>query len=133
MERSDEANHADASTSTVRRLAGKDALRAHLTLIAGLALCAAAFWFELGRAEGGNELSWAYVFEWPLLGVFGVYMWWNVLDPQRRVRAKAKKKTTTLAPEFHGMLSAWEQHQRELLAQQNGNELHARKETDSTS
>ena len=48
--------------------------------------------FELGRAEGGNELSWAYVFEWPLLAIFAVYMWWKLLHPGftiRRVREKA--------------------------------------------
>jgi hypothetical protein len=106
-----------------RRLSGGEALRAHLTLVLGLALCAAAFWFELGRAEGGNELSWAYVFEWPLLAVFAVYMWWNVLDPERqeKVREKKAEKRTQLAPEFNGMLSAWQEHQRELTKE---NEAH---------
>jgi hypothetical protein len=85
-------------------------------LVFGLALCALAFWFELGRAERGNGLSWAYVFEWPLLGVFAVYMWWNVLDPERQVKVREKKlqKHAPLAPEFDGMLSAWQDHQREL-------------------
>jgi len=96
-----------------RRFTGVEAWRAHLTLFVGVALCGFAFWFELGRAERGNGLSWAYVFEWPLLAVFAVYMWWNVLDPQRQVRVKSKKKKE-LAPEFHGMLSAWEEHQRAL-------------------
>ena len=31
-------------------------------------ICIPAFVFELDRALGGNTLSWAYVFEWPLLG-----------------------------------------------------------------
>jgi len=72
-----------------------------------------AFWFELGRAEGGNELSWAYVFEWPLLAVFAIYMWWKVLDPERQSRVTTKRRKE-LAPEFHGMLSAWQEHQRDL-------------------
>ena len=96
-----------------RRFTGAEALRAHVTLAVGLFLCGLAFWFELGRAERGNELSWAYVFEWPLLGVFALYMWWNVLDPQHQSRVK-NKKVKELAPEFHGMLNAWEEHQREL-------------------
>jgi hypothetical protein len=61
------------------RLHGGPALRLHLTLAAGLALCVAAFIFEVGRALGGNSLSWAYVFEWPIFAVFAVYMWWNLL------------------------------------------------------
>ncbi len=99
-----------------RRLTGAEAFRAHLTLVFGLALCALAFWFELGRAERGNDLSWAYVFEWPLLGVFAIYMWWNVLDPERQVKVREKKsqKHAQLAPEFNGMLNAWQDHQREL-------------------
>lgn len=106
-----------------RRLNGPEAIRAHLTLVLGLALCAVAFWFELGRAEGGNELSWAYVFEWPLLGVFAVYMWWNVLNPERQEKVREKKvaKSAQLAPEFTGMLSAWQEHQRELIKE---NEAH---------
>ena len=38
-----------------------------------LALC---LW-QIGRALGGNSLSWAYVFEWPLFAAYAVYMWWR--------------------------------------------------------
>ena len=62
-----------------RRLHGAPAVRLHLTLAVGLALCISAFIFEVGRALGGNSLSWAYVFEWPIFAVFAVYMWWNLL------------------------------------------------------
>ena len=31
--------------------------------------------WQLRRAESGNELSWAYTFEWPLFAVFGIYFW----------------------------------------------------------
>ena len=96
------------------RLTGRDALKAHLTLGAGLVLCVAAFWFEIRRAESGNELSWAYVFEWPLLAIFAVYMWWKVLHPGDAPKGKRSHKRQTLAPEFDGMLVAWQEHQREL-------------------
>ena len=102
----------------VERLRGAAAVRAHATLLLGLALCAVAFWFEIGRAERGNSLSWAYVFEWPLLGAFAVYMWWKVLHPTSESRAKAKAKAPALAPEFSGMLAAWEQYQHDLVISQ---------------
>ncbi len=51
------------------RLTGSEAVKLHLTLAGGLILCAGAFLFEVKRALGGNELSWAYVFEWPLFAV----------------------------------------------------------------
>jgi hypothetical protein len=40
-----------------------------------LALC---IW-QIERALGGNTLSWAYVFEWPLFAAYAVYMWWRIL------------------------------------------------------
>jgi hypothetical protein len=96
---------------------GSSALRTHLTLGVGLAICAAAFWIELHRALGGNELSWAYVFEWPLLGVFAVYMWWRVLHPEQRPR---RSKVTATAPEYETMLAAWEEHRRTLNVEEPG-------------
>jgi hypothetical protein len=106
-------NNANPARSRVR---GAAAIKAHATLAVGLLLCAAAFWFEVGRALGGNALSWAYVFEWPLLGGFAVYMWWKVLHPDAEVRP-SKKPKAGLAPEYAGMLAAWEQHQSELAAE----------------
>jgi hypothetical protein len=31
--------------------------------------------WQLSRATGGNTLSWAYVFEWPLFATFVGWMW----------------------------------------------------------
>jgi hypothetical protein len=44
------------------------------------AVCAAAgmLWlgdWQLHRAMAGNELSWAYTFEWPLFAVLGAVFW----------------------------------------------------------
>jgi len=97
------------------RLTGAEAIRAHVTLVIGLTLCVAAFIFEIKRALGGNSLSWAYVFEWPLLGGFAVYMWWKVLHPEREVtKKKGSRNAHGIAPEFDGMLAAWQAHQAEL-------------------
>ena len=100
------------STSSSRR--PDSAWRTHLTLAIGLALCAGAFWFELRRALGGNELSWAYVFEWPLLGVFAVYMWWRVLHPAHK---RPVTRPVTEAPEVERMRVAWQEYQETLQAE----------------
>ena len=90
-------------------------MKAHATLVIGLALCIAAFVFEIGRALGGNSLSWAYVFEWPLLGGFAVYMWWKVIHPEDLTKKdKLARTTQQIAPEFDGMLAAWRAHQEQL-------------------
>jgi hypothetical protein len=97
------------------RLTGSEAVKLHLTLAGGLILCISAFLFEVKRALGGNELSWAYVFEWPLFAVFACYMWWNLLH-QRRGRRKADSRPKVVAPEHVEMLKAWQQQQRKLAA-----------------
>ncbi|MHB8380233.1 MAG: hypothetical protein ACYDB2_10025 [Acidimicrobiales bacterium] len=88
------------------------ALKTHCTLLVGLTFCAVAFWFELGRALRGNELSWAYVFEWPLLSLFAIYMWWKLLHPGFTIRRHREKPA--IAPEYEGMLVAWQEEQRRL-------------------
>ncbi len=53
------------------------AVKLHVVILivvpAFLALC---LW-QVSRALGGNSLSWAYVFEWPLFAAYAVYMWWR--------------------------------------------------------
>ena len=45
--------------------------------------------WQLHRAESGNELSWAYTFEWPLFAIFGVYFWARTLRDELRNEANA--------------------------------------------
>jgi hypothetical protein len=60
------------------------ALKLHFVILvvvpAFMALC---IW-QIDRAVGGNSLSWAYVFEWPLFAGYAVYMWWRFVheDPE---------------------------------------------------
>ena len=67
-----ETSNAETSIWFTRR-----ALKLHVVILivvpAFLALC---IW-QLSRALGGNSLSWAYVFEWPLFAAYAVYMWWR--------------------------------------------------------
>lgn len=41
--------------------------------------CAAATWWQVGRALGGNGLSWAYVVEWPFFAGYSLFMWVKLL------------------------------------------------------
>jgi hypothetical protein len=45
--------------------------------------------WQLHRALSGNELSWAYTFEWPLFTVFGVYFWIKSLRDELREHGTA--------------------------------------------
>ncbi len=97
------------------RLTGSEAVTLHVTLVVVVALCLAAFWFEVRRALGGNELSWAYVFEWPIFAAFAVYMWWITLHQNRRQRRRAAQPKT-VAPEHVQMLKNWQEHLRTMAA-----------------
>lgn len=99
--------------STPTRLTGSEAAKLHITLAAGLTLCAVAFWFEVRRALGGNELSWAYVFEWPLFAAFALYMWWQTLHLNRR-KQRAATAPKVVAPEHVEMLRNWQLHLQEM-------------------
>jgi hypothetical protein len=63
------------------------ALKLHAVIIivvpAFLALCV----WQIFRAVGGNELSWAYVFEWPFFAGYAVYMWWRFVHEVPEVPA----------------------------------------------
>jgi hypothetical protein len=54
---------------------------------------AVAFWgmlwlgdWQFHRAVGGNGLSWAYTFEWPLFAVFGVVFWARTIRDEFHLR-----------------------------------------------
>jgi DNA-binding transcriptional regulator of glucitol operon len=85
------------------------ALKLHVVILivvpAFLALC---LW-QVSRALGGNSLSWAYVFEWPIFAAYAVYMWWRFVHeaadeglPPEASRADAGGRTdsapTTTTP-----------------------------------
>ncbi|HEY7324611.1 MAG TPA: hypothetical protein VH520_07280 [Streptosporangiaceae bacterium] len=45
--------------------------------------------WQLNRAESGNELSWAYTFEWPLFSAFTIYFWIKSLRDELRGHGSA--------------------------------------------
>lgn len=64
----------------------------------------AAFWgmlwlgdWQYHRAMGGNGLSWAYTFEWPLFAVFGVVFWARTIKDEFRLRRGGVTEADLLA------------------------------------
>jgi hypothetical protein len=50
--------------------------------------------WQLHRALSGNELSWAYTFEWPLFAIFAVYFWVKSLRDELRLTHGADENRT---------------------------------------
>ena len=90
---------------------GPSALRIHAGLALCLAICIPAFAIEINRALGGNSLSWAYVFEWPLFIAIGVYLWWRLLHEDSSRRRPPPSTETEDA-----QLVAWNQYLADLHA-----------------
>jgi hypothetical protein len=98
------------------RLTGRDAFWLHFTLTAGLIVCCGAFAFELARALGGHTFSWMYVFEWPLFAGFAVYMWWNLLQGNDRVRRPSGRPSGAGPAVADEELEAWNRYVRHVEA-----------------
>jgi hypothetical protein len=90
-------------------------VRVHIGLIVCLLICIPAFIFEVSRAIGGNTLSWAYVFEWPILATFGVYMWWRLLHGDQPSQRKSSPDSAMNADDAD-RLKAWNAYLKELHA-----------------
>jgi hypothetical protein len=57
--------------------------------------------WQLHRAESGNELSWAYTFEWPLFAIFGIYFWIKSLRDELRPATSTRiEPTRAKAPDI---------------------------------
>jgi hypothetical protein len=46
--------------------------------------------WQLHRALGGNGLSWAYTFEWPLFAAFAVVFWARTIRDEFRIKRGEK-------------------------------------------
>jgi hypothetical protein len=67
--------------------------------------------WQFHRAEGGNALSWAYTFEWPIFTIFGAVFWAKtILDEYRTpggaANSGAANSGAASTGAAHGALSA---------------------------
>ncbi len=104
------------------------ALVLHLALIAWVALCGLAAWWQVGRAIGGNSLSYMYSIEWPVFGVLGVLGWYALInqakvteheeqvrrDYEATMRAQARLARERSAEAEDPALAAYNDHLAEL-------------------
>ncbi len=66
--------------ATVReRWLSKRAVSLHVAVLVFVPGCAVAAWWQISRAEGGNQLSYLYSVMWPVFGILSLYFWWMLL------------------------------------------------------
>ena len=63
--------------------------------------------WQFHRAEGGNPLSWAYTFEWPIFTLFGVIFWAKtIIDEYRTAGGAADTSAASTGAATGGLLAA---------------------------
>ena len=72
---------------------GLRALGLHVALLAWLAMCATAAWWQVGRPIRGNSLSFMYAVEWPVFGVLGVLGWFAMLNMEKITEQQGGRAT----------------------------------------
>jgi hypothetical protein len=54
----------------------------HVALVVSVPGFLVLGWWQLHRALSGNNLSWAYTFEWPFFAAYAVWMWWKLVHEE---------------------------------------------------
>ena len=72
------------------------AIGLHVVILIIVPTFAALCLWQLHRALDGNELSWAYVFEWPFFAGYAIYMWWRFVHEPPRAGPDAPPHTGPL-------------------------------------
>jgi hypothetical protein len=64
----------------------RDVWQLHVPLVVVLTLCAVITVIEARRASEGVWRAWAYMFEWPMIGLFTIWIWWRYRKEGRQSR-----------------------------------------------
>ena len=101
----------------------------HVIGVIAVPACLAAGVFEWHRAVSGNDLSWGYAVEWPLIAGYGGYLWLRLVRDRRELdqparpagaSARARAETTAAAQDTDPDpgLDAWQRYLADLNARQ---------------
>ncbi len=87
----------------------------HVLVTVAQLICWSAFGIELHRAIQGNSLSWAYVFEWPILAGYALYMW-------KKLLSDGAAQPSSPAPETEPAVDIARQRYNDYLSRVHGTE-----------
>jgi hypothetical protein len=61
------------------RWLSRRAVSLHLAVLVVVPGCALAAWWQVTRAQDGNQLSYFYSVMWPGIGILILYFWWTLI------------------------------------------------------
>ena len=88
------------------RWLSKRAVSLHVAALVLVPACAVAAWWQVNRAQDGNDLSYVYSVMWPVFGILAVVFWWLLIHTDyttvglrgmQRQQAASRAPTTTAA------------------------------------
>jgi hypothetical protein len=66
-------------TNVRERWLSKRAAALHVAVLLAVPGCAIAAWWQVNRAEDGNQLSYLYSVMWPVFGLLVIVFWWMLI------------------------------------------------------
>jgi hypothetical protein len=89
-----------------RWLSGR-AISLHLAVLVFVPGCALAAWWQINRAQDGNQLSYFYSVMWPVFGLLGLYFWWMLIHTDfENVGLKGTRRQTQAVVATQGSAEA---------------------------
>jgi len=80
-----------------RWLSGR-AISLHVAVLVFVPGCALAAWWQINRAQDGNQLSYLYSVMWPAFGILGLFFWWMLIHTDyENVGLKGTRRRTQTA------------------------------------
>ena len=80
-----------------RWLSGR-AISLHVAVLVFVPGCALAAWWQINRAQDGNQLSYLYSVMWPVFGILGLFFWWMLIHTDyENVGLKGTRRRTQAA------------------------------------
>ncbi|HWF15435.1 MAG TPA: hypothetical protein VG244_04585 [Acidimicrobiales bacterium] len=61
-----------------RWLSGR-AVALHVVMLVAVPGCTIAAWWQINRAQDGNQLSYLYSVMWPVFGLLAIIFWWMLI------------------------------------------------------
>lgn len=90
------------ATVRERWLSGR-AASLHVAVLVFVPGCAIAAWWQIGRAQDGNQLSYFYSVMWSAFGILGLYFWWLLIHTDyEEVGLKGMRRMQAQAPAADG-------------------------------
>ncbi len=98
------------------RWLSKRALSLHVAVLVVVPGCAVAAWWQVTRAEDGNQLSYLYSVMWPVFGLLGLWFWWMLIHTDyetvgmKGLRRQQAAVQNDAAPQGRGRLDLVRRH-----------------------